>query len=65
MRIEDQIQRSLFQHIRVRGVAGLVVIHVPLGGYRRPVEAKILQGLGATAGTLDVLLWHGGWRRRG
>jgi hypothetical protein len=45
-RPEDVIQRSLFAYIRARGVAGLVAIHVPMGGYRRPVEAKILQGLG-------------------
>jgi hypothetical protein len=59
-RPEDQIQRALFQHIRIRGVAGLVAIHVPMGGFRRPVEAKILQGLGATKGVPDVLLWHAG-----
>ena len=56
-RPEDAIQRAVFQHIKARGVAGLVAIHVPLGGYRKPVEAKILQGLGVTAGVPDVLLW--------
>jgi hypothetical protein len=57
-RPEDQIQRAVFQHIRARGVAGLVAIHVPNGGYRRPVEAAIMKGLGVTAGAPDVLLWH-------
>jgi hypothetical protein len=57
---KTSFSRSLFQHIRVRGVAGLVAIHVPMGGYRRPVEAKILQGLGAAKGVPDVLLWHAG-----
>ena len=57
-RPEDVIQRAVFQHIRARGVAGLVAIHVPNGGYRRPVEAAIMKGLGVTAGAPDVLLWH-------
>jgi hypothetical protein len=57
---EQQIQRALFQHIRARGVDGLVAIHVPNGGYRRPVEARIMQGLGVTAGTPDLLIWHAG-----
>jgi hypothetical protein len=59
-RPEDAIQRALFQHIRLRGVAGLVAIHVPNGGFRRPIEAKILAGLGVTKGVPDVLLWHDG-----
>ena len=59
-RPEDVIQRSLFQHIRSRGVPGLVAIHVPMGGKRKPIEAAIMKGLGAAAGVPDVLLWHGG-----
>src|SRR6516165_3894035 len=59
-RPEDAIQRAVFQHIRTRGVPGLVAVHVPMGGKRRPVEAAILKGLGATAGIPDILLWHDG-----
>jgi hypothetical protein len=59
-RPEDQIQRALFQHIRARGAVGLVAVHVPNGGFRKPVEAAIMKGLGVTAGTPDVLLWHDG-----
>jgi hypothetical protein len=59
-RPEDVIQHAVFQHIRARGVPDLVAIHPPLGGYRRPTEAKILQGLGTTAGTPDLLAWHDG-----
>ena len=56
---EQQAQRALFEHIRTRGVAGLVAIHVPKGGFRRSVEARILAGLGVmTAGVPDILLWH-------
>jgi hypothetical protein len=57
---EQTIQTPLFQHIRARGVRGLVAIHVPNGGFRRRVEAKILVGLGVTAGVPDLLLWHDG-----
>jgi hypothetical protein len=56
LRPEDQIQRALFEHIRSRGVAGLVAVHVPNGGHRRPVEAAIMKGVGVTAGTPDILL---------
>jgi hypothetical protein len=59
-RPEDAIQRAVFQHIRACGVAGLVAIHVPNGGFRRLTEAKILVGLGVTAGVPDILLWHDG-----
>ena len=59
-RPEDIIQRTVFQHIHARGVAGLVAIHVPNGGLRSRVEAKILSGLGVTAGAPDLLLWHQG-----
>ena len=59
-RPEDAIQRAVFQHIRARGVQGLVAFHVPMGGWRRPTEAAILRGLGATAGIPDVIAIHDG-----
>jgi hypothetical protein len=55
---EQDIQRALLKHIQQRGVTGLVAIHCPNGGWRSPIEAKILRGLGVTAGVPDVLLWH-------
>ena len=55
---EQAVQRAVFQHIRVRGVPGLVAIHVGNGGYRRPIEARIMSGLGVTPGVPDILLWH-------
>jgi hypothetical protein len=54
---EQQIQRAVFEHLGKRGIHGLVAIHYPAGGYRRPVEAKILRGLGVRAGVPDVLIW--------
>jgi hypothetical protein len=34
--------------------------HVPNGGYRKPVEAAILKGLGVVAGVPDVIVIHAG-----
>lgn len=59
-RPEDQIQRAVVQHLRARGAAGLVFVHVPNGGKRKPIEAAIFKGLGVRAGASDLLLWHDG-----
>jgi hypothetical protein len=45
-RPEQQLKIALFQHIKHRGVPGLVAFHPANGGARRPVEAAILKGLG-------------------
>jgi hypothetical protein len=57
---EQTIQRAVVAHLKARGAPGLVWTHVPLGGYRKPVEAAILKGLGTRAGVSDLLLWHRG-----
>lgn len=57
---ENQLQRAVADHIRSRGVAGLVAFHVPNGGYRRPTEAAILKGMGVVAGVSDWILLHAG-----
>jgi hypothetical protein len=54
-RSEDQIQRAVFQHLRVRGVPNLFAFHPANGGYRRPIEAAVLKGLGVRAGVPDVI----------
>jgi hypothetical protein len=54
-RPEDAIQRAVFEHLRVRGAPGVFAFHPANGGYRRPIEAKILQGLGVTSGVPDVI----------
>lgn len=59
-RPEDQIQRAVFEHIRQRGVPGIVAWHTPNGGKRRPIEAAILKGLGVRAGVADVCIVHDG-----
>ena len=57
---ESIIQRTVVQHLRVRGAPGLVFTHAPNGGYRRPVEAAIFKSMGVRAGVSDLLLWRAG-----
>jgi hypothetical protein len=57
---EQQIQRALFDHLRLRAAPGVFAFHVPNGGYRKPQEAAILSGLGVKAGVPDVVAIHQG-----
>ncbi len=57
---ESAIQRAVFDHLRVRAAPGVFAFHPANGGYRRPIEAKILQGLGVRAGVPDVVAIHKG-----
>lgn len=57
-RPEQSIHRAVVQHLRRRGVPGLVYLHVPNGGRRSRVEAAIFQALGTRAGASDLLLFH-------
>ena len=57
---EQEIQRSVVSHLRCRGARGAVWWHTPNGGYRRPVEAKIMAGLGVRPGVADICVEHGG-----
>jgi hypothetical protein len=57
---EAQIQRCVFEHLRTRGTPGVFAFHPANGGYRKPVEAKILQGLGVRAGVPDIIAIHQG-----
>src|SRR5262249_53572959 len=57
---ETAIQRAVFQHLRARAAPGVFAFHVPNGGYRKPVEAAILKGLGVVAGVPDVIAIHNG-----
>jgi hypothetical protein len=59
-RPEQQIHRAVVQHLRYRAKPGVVFIHVPNGGQRRPIEAAIFKALGVRAGVSDLLLWHEG-----
>jgi hypothetical protein len=55
-RDEDQIQRAIIKHYKARAAPGTFCFAVANGGYRRPVEASILKGLGVVAGVPD-LIW--------
>jgi hypothetical protein len=52
---EQQIQRAVFKHFAHRRAPRVFVFHPANGGYRRPVEARILQGLGVTGGVPDII----------
>jgi hypothetical protein len=59
-RPEAAIQRAVFQHLRTRGAPGVFAFHPANGGYRKPVEAAILKGMGVVAGVPDVIAIHNG-----
>jgi hypothetical protein len=59
-RPEDAIQRAVFQHLRARAAPGVFAFHPANGGYRKPVEAAIMKGLGVVAGVPDVIVVHNG-----
>jgi hypothetical protein len=59
-RPEQAIQRAVVEHLRVRGVKGLVFFHVPNGGQRGRVEGAIFKSLGVRAGVSDLILVHAG-----
>jgi len=57
---EAEIQRAVFAHLRQRGAPGVFAFHPANGGYRKPIEAAILKGLGVVAGVPDVIAIHEG-----
>jgi hypothetical protein len=60
MRPEQAIQRAVFDHLRARAVPDCFYFHVGNGGYRKPIEAAIMKGLGVKAGVPDVVAIHKG-----
>jgi hypothetical protein len=57
---EAQLQRAVIDHLRWRGIPGLCAFHYPAGGWRSPIEARILKGLSVVAGIPDLLILHQG-----
>jgi len=57
---EAQIQRAVVDHLKARGVAGLVWFHVPNGGFRGKAEGAIFKSMGVRAGVSDLILVHAG-----
>ena len=58
-RPEQDLQRAVFEHIRVRSVP-VFVWHTPNGGWRSKAEAAIMKGLGVLPGIPDVIAIKGG-----
>jgi hypothetical protein len=59
-RPEQAIQRAVFEHLRTRPAPGVFAFHPANGGYRKPIEAAILKGLGVIPGVPDVIAIHNG-----
>lgn len=57
---EEKLQNAVCEHLRKRGVPGLVWWHSPNGGKRGVVEAVRLKRMGVRAGVADLILLHGG-----
>ena len=57
---EAQLQRSVLEHLRWRGQPNIFFMHYPSGGYRSPVEAMVLKGLGVQPGVPDLLIVRDG-----
>jgi hypothetical protein len=57
---EQELQRTVLDHLRMRGKKGLVYFAVPNGGYRTAIEASIMKGLGVKAGVSDLILLFSG-----
>ena len=54
-RPEQDIQRAVFEHIAIRGARECYAFHCPNGGWRSPIEAAIMRGLGVRAGIPDII----------
>jgi len=59
-RPEQAVHLAVADHLRRRGVPGLVWTHPPNGGARSAIEGALFKAMGARAGTSDFLLWHAG-----
>jgi hypothetical protein len=59
-RPEAEIQRAVFEQLRLYGAPRLFAFHPANGGFRKPIEGAVLQGLGLRAGLPDVIAIHEG-----
>jgi hypothetical protein len=57
---ESAIHKVVCQHLRARGVRGLLWWHTPNGGARDVITATNMKRLGTLAGVSDLLLLHEG-----
>jgi hypothetical protein len=54
-RPEQLIQRALVERLAWQKPAGVWFCHIGNGGYRRPIEAAIMAGMGVRSGAPDLL----------
>ena len=57
-RPEQKIHIAVADHLRRRGVPGLVRFHPANGGLRTKREASLLKAMGVRAGVSDLILIH-------
>jgi hypothetical protein len=55
---ELQIHLAVADHLRKRGIKGLVWFHVANGGFRNKREAAVFKKMGLTAGVSDFILFY-------
>lgn len=54
---EQELQKLVVRTVEPLLVAPCQMWHTPMGGWRKPVEAAILKGMGAKPGVSDLLFW--------
>jgi len=59
-RPEQDIHRAVVSHLTARSYPGTFFFHPANGGYRSPIEAKILKSMGVIAGVPDLVILKGG-----
>jgi hypothetical protein len=57
---EDSIHQSIVRYLRSILPHGWIVMHVPNGGSRNPIEGAKLKRLGVVAGWPDISIYGGG-----
>lgn len=58
---QEQVHRPVVEHLRTRGVPGLLWWHTPQGAfYATRVQGSIMTGLGVMPGVSDLILMHAG-----
>src|SRR5262245_27424011 len=59
-RPEQDLQRAVLEHLELYSVPNCDWFHVGNGGWRSPVEAKVLKSLGVRPGVPDLILIRDG-----
>jgi hypothetical protein len=60
MTTEHQIHASILKYLRAVLPHGWLVMHVPNGGSRNPIEGARMKALGVVAGWPDISIYGGG-----